>query len=280
MIGNRLFESTVFQQAIIRAAALLVPYQQRAEWLSEWVSELWYVRREARRAGREGLRFCLGAFQDAFWLRYRSHRISAMSTALESPLGCMLFLAILAAMNLLFAHHLRVLQNVTLTRGRILPHLLALGLSFLLLPATTSLVLGDYSANRLLPSWTARVRPWAFLASKIALLTVGVFCGTLDLAWVGSTKIQPHGFLVGYVLAFRWAFRDQRRRCPICLRRLSHPTPIGRISSTFLEWCGTEFLCLEGHGVLHVARVQMSGSHPQRWLSLDRSWSHLFPPRA
>jgi hypothetical protein len=38
--------------AILRGAALLVPCQQRAEWLSEWRSELWYVRKFTRHEGR------------------------------------------------------------------------------------------------------------------------------------------------------------------------------------------------------------------------------------
>ena len=61
---------------ILRCAAWLVPGQERAEWLAEWQAELWHVwhsygRKSAvlpRRA--EVTDFCLGAFHDAFWLRW------------------------------------------------------------------------------------------------------------------------------------------------------------------------------------------------------------------
>jgi len=57
----------LFHRAILRSAAVLVPESQRAEWLAEWRSELWHVRRDP--GGRNVAAFCLGAFRDAFWLR-------------------------------------------------------------------------------------------------------------------------------------------------------------------------------------------------------------------
>jgi hypothetical protein len=53
--------------AILRTAALLVPKHLRSEWLVEWRSEWWYVSRQGRLGGAV---FCLGAFQDALWLRW------------------------------------------------------------------------------------------------------------------------------------------------------------------------------------------------------------------
>ena len=83
--------------AILRCASWLAPAEQRAEWLAEWRAELWYVQR-ASRCGSEVARFCLGAFQDALWLRWNGPR--PLLTGIfrwESPLECLLFLAILAA---------------------------------------------------------------------------------------------------------------------------------------------------------------------------------------
>ena len=51
------------QHTILRAASLLAPGDQRAEWVKEWRSELWYIPR------RQAMRFSLGAFRDALWLR-------------------------------------------------------------------------------------------------------------------------------------------------------------------------------------------------------------------
>ena len=38
------------QHTILRVASLLAPGDQRAEWLEEWRSELWYVPRRAGNA--------------------------------------------------------------------------------------------------------------------------------------------------------------------------------------------------------------------------------------
>ena len=61
---------------LLRGASLLVPGEQRAEWWREWHAELWQVRRDCAcgdefswAAEREIAGFCLGAFQDAFYLR-------------------------------------------------------------------------------------------------------------------------------------------------------------------------------------------------------------------
>jgi len=56
-----------FHRAILRGAALLVPESQRPDWLAEWRSELWHIRRDPH--GRNIAAFCMGAFRDAFWLR-------------------------------------------------------------------------------------------------------------------------------------------------------------------------------------------------------------------
>jgi hypothetical protein len=55
-----------FHVAILRSAALLVPEPQRTDWLAEWRSELWHVRRDP--GGVSATAFCMGAFRDAFWL--------------------------------------------------------------------------------------------------------------------------------------------------------------------------------------------------------------------
>jgi hypothetical protein len=61
---------------LLHCASLLVPHNRRATWLQEWSSELWYVVREARSeqssfVARErfAATFCVGAFQDAMYLR-------------------------------------------------------------------------------------------------------------------------------------------------------------------------------------------------------------------
>ncbi|MBC7928201.1 MAG: hypothetical protein H7039_21355 [Bryobacteraceae bacterium] len=157
-------------------------------------------------------------------------------------------------------------------------HLLMIFVALLILPVATSLELGEYPCNPHAASLTIRLRRWVFLAVKIPLLMVVVFCGILDLGALTSMPIQPHGLLFGYVLAFRWALSDQRKRCPICLRLVTNPARIGSSSNTFLEWYGTELMCTRGHGLLHVPEIPATYS-TQRWLDLDPSWASLFSSR-
>ena len=257
--------------AILRAAALLVPRRERMDWMAEWRSELWYVR-AARH--RKVTAFCLGAFPDALWLRrnlrnndlpLKAHR----AFNLQSPLRCAVFLAILAGASFWSASHTMGFRGVgSLTGERhILAHLLAVLYALLVLPVTTSLDFGEYPANGHPLSWVAK--RWMFFATKVIFLLSTVFCGGLTLMAVGATPILGQTLLAGYVLAFRWALIDQRRRCPICLHELTNPVRIGESSHTFLAWYGTELICAKGHGVLHIPEIPTSCYRTQRWLDLE-----------
>jgi hypothetical protein len=162
-------------------------------------------------------------------------------------------------------------------RSLLLVHAFVLLLALLILPAASPLSIGTQRAGPRLP-WLVRCRWWIFLTLKLLLLPVAVFCGALDLAALTATELQPHAFLAGYVLAFRWALADQRKRCPVCLARLSNPTHIGWVSRTFLDWYGTELMCTKGHGLMHVPEVAACGYTAPRWLPLDSSWAGLFGP--
>ncbi len=95
-------------EAMLRAAGLLVPAAQRAEWFAEWSAELCYVTR-----GRT--RFCLGAFRDAYWLRRNGGGPVGLGTwGLQSPVSCLLVLAIVAAICVTFAVRLPEARNVML----------------------------------------------------------------------------------------------------------------------------------------------------------------------
>jgi hypothetical protein len=146
----------------------------------------------------------------------------------------------------------------------------------LLLPLYTSVRLGEYPATRHSPRGSMRLIRWCFLGLKVALLAPSVYWGMQLAGALLGPPVQAHGLLIGYVLALRWALLDQRRRCPVCLRVLTNPTPIGCPSQTFLEWYGTELICARGHGLLHVPEILTSCYSSPRWLYLDRSWSSLF----
>jgi uncharacterized membrane protein HdeD (DUF308 family) len=252
--------------AILRSAACLVPGEQRAEWLAEWSAELWHVR---HRGGRRTTGFCLGSFRDALWLRRNRPPNDQPWLRLESPVQCLGFLGLVAAVCALFGLRFHPPTSSLPPIGQ--SFLLMLWIAAMSLPAllaTTSLRLGEYPVNRY--GWR-----WVFFAGKIALVLPLVFFGALAL-WPIVGPMFVHCMLAGYAIAFRWALIDQRRRCPECLRLLAYPAPVGRPSHTFLDWYGTEFACPKGHGLLHVPEIPTVSFRTQRWLHLDRSWSGLF----
>lgn len=129
---------------------------------------------------------------------------------------------------------------------------------------TTSLSLGQYPARL-----STHLRLWAFFVTKIVLVTTIVFFVTLDLGSATVVEIRPHGLMLGFALAFRWAIKDQRRRCPVCLHRLTNPIHFGQAAHAFLDWYGTELICAEGHGMMHVPEIPTSCYPEPRWVSLD-----------
>jgi hypothetical protein len=156
-------------------------------------------------------------------------------------------------------------------------------LAFLALPALTSLSLGEYRFRSARLSWFTRLRPWSFLTAKIALLLPAIFFIALDLAYLppaltpsSAQSIQRVAWFLLCLFGFRWAVRDQRCRCPICLSLLGHAARVGHPSKSFLAWNGTELACSGGHGLLQIPELPTSWFSTQRWLQLDASWQVLF----
>lgn len=258
-----------FHLGMLRSAAWLVPGNQRAEWLAEWSAELRHVRRSCR---RQATPFCLGAFRDAFWMRRNPPPDAQPVPWLESPARCLGTLGLLAAASVLLAYRHQPSGMPLPVRGPVFAMLYMALMALPILPAITSLRLGEYPAHR--NGWR-----WVFLAGKTVLALAIVFFGVVGLADLIGLKITAgpiHLILIGNVVALRWALIDQRRRCPECLRLLAHPARIGMPSQTFLEWYGTEFACVKGHGLLHVPEIPTVSFRTQSWTHLDRSWSGLF----
>ena len=160
-------------------------------------------------------------------------------------------------------------------------YIFTLLLALVALPATTSLPLGEYPTHNDHISWSLRFRRWMFLAIKFTLLLPVIYFGSLDLAYavavgVPAQYIQIAASFLMSLLGFRWALQDQRRRCPVCLCTLTNPARVGQPSRNFLDWSGTELICVGGHGLLHVPELPTSWFATQRWLYLDSSWSALF----
>jgi len=159
----------------------------------------------------------------------------------------------------------------------------AMILALLALPAVTSVTMGEsnYSSHR--PSRKRTLVRWAFLLAKFALVAAIGYFASLDLAWWNASNYSPFAEFAQLVWAFticlfgfRWALSDQRQRCPVCLRRVTHPAQVGLASRTFLGWNGTEMICMGGHTLLHVPSLPTSWFSGQRWMYLDTSWEFLF----
>ena len=162
-------------------------------------------------------------------------------------------------------------------------YLFALLLSLLALPAITSVSLGETSVSPQNTSWPRRLNRWSFLCTKIAFLLPIVYFASLDMAYAFTTPYSNASAYIQLISTFaltlfglRWILRDQRQRCPVCLRLVEHPAQVGQASRTFLAWNGTEMMCMDGHTLLHVPGMPTSWFGAQRWLYLDTSWDFLF----
>jgi hypothetical protein len=128
----------------------------------------------------------------------------------------------------------------------------------------------------------------AFFAGKLTLALAIVFIAGLEWARSESSvllasKDPASGpflvwlYILGAMGVFFWSVADQRARCRVCLRLLCFPVRIGCPGCLLLDWSGTELLCSEGHGVLHVPHLAPSwDEEAEHWIALDESWQGLF----
>jgi hypothetical protein len=178
------------------------------------------------------------------------------------------------------------LRGVTLgpqSGGPMAIYLFSLLLAVLALPAITSVFQSESSFASHQPSFRTRAKRAGFLAAKLALVAGVAYCAGLSLAYCSVTGYSPNAELLQFAASFviclfglRWAIMDQSRRCPVCLRRVTHPAQVGIASCNFLGWNGTEMICTGGHALLHVPSLPTSWFSRQRWMYLDTSWDFLF----
>jgi hypothetical protein len=246
----------IVHRAILRLASLIVPAHVRQDWLEEWRAELHYI---AHNRPSEATAFLSGVVSDAVWLRRNT---DFNLKPFDSPASCIFLLAagaVIAAISALGLPGPRsLLSNIRIPLAYAI--LFQVGPALLVLPSVARLAL-----DRLQPAAAAH------LLLKIALVIPLVFCGALTASWL----IVPSGFghvgMVGYVLAFRWAIEDHRRRCPVCLHRLSMPTTLGNSSRVLLDWYGTELVCTRGHGMLYMSEVPATSWGANQWQGLGNA---------
>lgn len=128
----------------------------------------------------------------------------------------------------------------------------------------------------------------SFFSAKLTLALMSLFIAGLEWSRSESSLMfasrDPASgpFLVWLYIAGAmgvcfWCVADQRARCRVCLRLLCFPVRIGCPGCLLLDWSGTELLCTEGHGVLHVPHLAPSwDEEAEHWITLDESWRDLF----
>lgn len=249
--------------ALLHLCAILVPPPVRHEWMREWMAETAVLLAHRRPA----LRFCLGAIFDAIEVRkFTTRHITYNPFTWSTPRACLLALLLgNAALALLFDLSPTIRANVWPRSIEI--HVVIAAVSFVFANVMPG-------AERLWPNGKSA---WVFFICKTVLVCVGVYFFSFDiLPVISRPPVQPQMAFVFYIAAFRWSIRDQRHRCPICLRRLTHPVLIGNCSSTLLHWYGAEFACPKGHGLLHEPEPIASSYSSRQWVTLDATWRELF----
>jgi hypothetical protein len=147
--------------------------------------------------------------------------------------------------------------------------------------------LGGAKTRKLKLSLRQTARWWGFFAGKTVLLLAICFVAALEIT--GRVSIMMTGsvhplvgpfstwlFLVTAMITLSWSLHDQSRRCRLCLKRLGNEASVGMPGYLFLGWWGTELVCSDGHGMLHVPEMKSSWQEFDQWVSLDESWKPLF----
>jgi hypothetical protein len=124
--------------ALVWCASLLVPRAERSEWSEEWLTELWYVLRECSsetsvrpRPLLEASSFCIGAYQDAIWVRKRAwhKRQPHLQIRISAPVCLLILMAMLFSSWGIARLSSRVVAVNEMARIRVYPWRLSDGLA-------------------------------------------------------------------------------------------------------------------------------------------------------
>jgi hypothetical protein len=272
---------------ILPFAVRLVPGPKRLDWAKEWEAELWHLRHENRRVrggALEALSLAHGLMADAAWLRLDWARDSARGSAASC-------LWMLSAWCLLCAATEWFAAGSWHSFVRILAAHFFGGFIFVSVPAVFVAVATyplrplrcDGKHLRAEGRLSSRARWNLFLGVKVVLTLMIGFLASVVATIPARMVVGRYADWVELLMSalvvtvgMRWALLNQEQRCQKCLRMLSQPTRVGPPSRNFLDWNGTELVCSDGHGLLHVPEMQGSWCWYDVWVELDPGWSSLF----
>lgn len=136
------------------------------------------------------------------------------------------------------------------------------------------------------------MRYWAYFAGKVTIAFAllypllraldGIWPETSDSTVVtdAQTALIYNFALMGWFLlacgALALIIIDQRRRCRVCLRRLTMPMPTGSWGRILLLGRPrTEYICIYGHGTLKTEDLQFTGMQSPEWAPHGDYWEEL-----
>jgi len=270
-------------ERLIPLAGRVVPRQRRLDWVKEWQAELWHQRQGDRRVWRErgalhdAASLAYGLVADAAWLRVdwarEIFRGSAYSCLWVLAAYCVLCAAMVRAVEDSWHAYFQVL-TAHFFGGFVIvaaPAIFAAVATYPLRPLRCN---RQHAGARGILSTRAK---WnLFLAAKVMLmLALGFLASMAATGYIRmvvgrySDWFELGLYALVVTVGMRWALLNQEQRCQKCLRMLSQPTRVGNPSHNFLEWSGTELVCADGHGLLHVPEMQGSWCWYDLWVERD-----------
>ncbi len=123
-------------------------------------------------------------------------------------------------------------------------------------------------------------RYWGFFALKTGMPLVALVLAVFELtaaheigltggASVRGGPLLAWGYFACAFVICLWAFRDQPRRCRVCLQRMRQPMRIGVAGQVLLEAAGQEVMCPHGHGSVYTAASVLGSEMSNRWMGFD-----------
>jgi hypothetical protein len=263
---------TPSDRKLLRALSVIVPVDERAEWLRTWQAELWHNHHRGQIAAvRTSANLTVGLALDAVWLRTDRWRQKWSGTAGLCLASLTMLLMLTIVISLVMTGEWPALRHYLLAQsGRFL----LLAPSILFVASTTS------SRRPMLQKAESHavdaIRRNLFFVMKTCLVLMVTFllsaglCQPMQAQHFRNTAdvLQVLSFAFFALVGLRWSFADQEQRCKRCLRLLALPARVGRPSHNLLEWNGTELICKDGHGRLSVPEIETSWRESSEWVSV------------